>query len=1173
VKKQTPKARCWRDLISLKPRFQRSVHLERDAHEGEWVGGYLVSPAVRAVIDRVASGLDVSSARAWSLSGPYGVGKSSLALFTSHALGTGRDAGSDQALEALRLVDRELAARVDQVRGLVAVRATGERRRLDIILLSALKAALEEHWSGRGRKPAAMLAELEDALTKAEETRRVSTRQVVALFEAAAAQIASSKVSARGLFVILDEAGKVLEHAAQYPQDGDMHLLQELAEAAARSGAKPLVFMVVLHQGFEQYASRLTRDQQNEWSKVQGRFEQLPFQEAPDQIVRLIGQAFQSNPLPSAWKSSLSTITDETVGLLHFDAKRARALREGLLNTVPLHPVTALALGPLFRSGIAQNERSLFAFLGSSEPAGFQAFLDEEQSPDSPRLYPIDRLYDYVRSTSGSRLFSTNARHWAQAEAALARLPGSATSLEARLIRGIGVLGAVGDAQGLRASSDALCAAFVDPETSREQVQAALEALRERSIVVFRRYADAFQLWDGSDLDLDALIAMGASQGGVAGSMIRRVSRIAPPRPIVPRRHAINSGTLRFFEVRYADESILATGAARSEEADGTLYVVLASDERAESEVREELDGQAFWATKSRQERPLVVGMPSSARRLRQIAADLAAMEWVRTSTSELRDDATARRELSARIATAESLLRDELSALVSGDAGCEWWFNGRTVDIASGRQLSHRLSKLLGQTYSSAPEVHNELLNRNVLSSAAAGARRELLKAMVEKASEPQLGIEGFPPELSMYRSVLELHRLHQPKGSGAAFFAPEEGSSFVPVWEEILRLLADPGRKRTTIPDIYEALKRPPFGMREGVLPVLLLALMIERESEIALYEEGTFQPSVTVAVTERLLRTPQKFELQRVTIAGSRASLLRKLATGSTPNLVPIVRSLVRLATGLPDYARNTKRLSPTAVAVREALLRAKEPSPLLFTTLPQACGLPPVTETSETSDAATDELVGRLKGALRELSAAYPQLLTEVVRNVGDALGMPKTTRELREALGPRARRLLDAPAEPVLRSFLLRTGDADLEDDAWVVSVATLLAGKPPESWNDADVAHANLKLAGLKRGFRSLESLHIAALREPIAEDGYLMRMAVEQPGRPEAERVVVARPAEVAGVQVLASSLRKLLKLEGSRLSRDAQTVALALCARELIGEDEDPPRTVVASVAKAEA
>ena len=50
-------------------------------------------------------------------------------------------------------------------------------------------------------------------------------------------------------------------------------------------------------------------------------------------------------------------------------------LAKTLADAWPLHPATSLILGPVSRQRFAQNERSVFGFLSSAEPHGFQAFL------------------------------------------------------------------------------------------------------------------------------------------------------------------------------------------------------------------------------------------------------------------------------------------------------------------------------------------------------------------------------------------------------------------------------------------------------------------------------------------------------------------------------------------------------------------------------------------------------------------------------------------------------------------------------------------------------------------------------------------------------------------------------------------------------------------------------
>ena len=89
--------------------------------------------------------------------------------------------------------------------------------------------------------------------------------------------------------------GSSLKYAAQHPSQGDMFVLQSLAEFAARSDGTPLFLLTILHQAFEQYAQRLGKSQREEWAKVQGRFEDVAFMEPTEQVLRLIGDAIEAD--------------------------------------------------------------------------------------------------------------------------------------------------------------------------------------------------------------------------------------------------------------------------------------------------------------------------------------------------------------------------------------------------------------------------------------------------------------------------------------------------------------------------------------------------------------------------------------------------------------------------------------------------------------------------------------------------------------------------------------------------------------------------------------------------------------------------------------------------------------------------------------------------------------
>ena len=76
------------ESISVAGRFARSANLERDATRTEPLDGYVVTARALDVVERIArTAASGPAGGAWSLTGPYGSGKSSLALLIDAAFG------------------------------------------------------------------------------------------------------------------------------------------------------------------------------------------------------------------------------------------------------------------------------------------------------------------------------------------------------------------------------------------------------------------------------------------------------------------------------------------------------------------------------------------------------------------------------------------------------------------------------------------------------------------------------------------------------------------------------------------------------------------------------------------------------------------------------------------------------------------------------------------------------------------------------------------------------------------------------------------------------------------------------------------------------------------------------------------------------------------------------
>jgi hypothetical protein len=409
-------------LVVVSPRFARSISLVRDAYRTDALDGYILTPTGRDVLHRLAAALrGESPTRAWSLTGPYGSGKSAFALLTAQVL-SGEQWVRQKARDFLAAKGDGLFERFfgpgsplpKNVGRLCPVLVTGSRQSLEKALASRLALSLR-NIAAVGRPP-----KLVERLENLAADPATSGTAIVGLFEEANAFLEKFGNEAAGILLIVDELGKFLEYGASNPEQGDVFLLQELAEAATRS-QRPFLFLTILHQSLDRYAEHLSASRRTEWAKVHGRFEDIPFEERAEQVLRLLAHAIRYEGEEGDLKllrRQAKALAQEAVALgIRAGSMAAGELQDCLASCHPLHPLTAIVLGPLFRQ-LAQNERSLFAFLASSEPFGFQEFLRE--TPLKGGTYQLDHLYDYVMASLGPSLFAQHrSKLWAEVQSAL----------------------------------------------------------------------------------------------------------------------------------------------------------------------------------------------------------------------------------------------------------------------------------------------------------------------------------------------------------------------------------------------------------------------------------------------------------------------------------------------------------------------------------------------------------------------------------------------------------------------------------------------------------------------------------------------------------------------------------------------------------------------------------
>ena len=1138
------------NLFHINPRFLRSIHLERDFSAPDSCAEYIPTDFTKSCLERLAEGLSANSTRrAWRLTGDYGTGKSSFALVLAHLFSGHQNEPLEKLKQSINIEDIYF-----DNPGLTPILVTGNRSSLRNALQLALRKslAITNPNISKAKLPPRLrrIVEIsaEDAPLQVEfqsnqdEIPGIGDEDIVEGLIQFGAFIKSESKGA-GVLLIVDELGKFLEFAAMYPERQDIYLLQQLAEAASRSGDTPFFVLGLLHQGFSAYADHLDGASKQEWEKVAGRFEEILFNQPLEQVVLLL--------------SSALGVKTKDVPVQHREQARTQmefALERGWYGPVPLHdglldkaaklfPLDPLAVPIIVRTmhRFGQNERSLFSFLQSSEPFGLQAYASQH-SLGNARPYRIHDFYDYVRANLSHSLNLTSVQtHWSIVDSIISGYT-SSNSLETEVLKTVGMLNLLNANDLLPTETVVVQAVAGTREDLHIDVKDAIETLKhEKRVLYDRGIAGGLCLWPHTSVDLNAAYKNAQRTVGSIQGVSERIKAYLEPRPIVARRHYIQTGNLRHFEIQYLSASEFAQSMPPlNEGVDGKIIIVLC-DSLQERQ-------QALQVAESINHPQVIIAIPTPLHSVAGYLWDFLCWEWVGRNTLELNTDPYASEEVSRQQDAARIRLEKRISDLIdlrgySGEMRFDWFSEGEQLSFSTGQQVLKHLSDVCDRAFAKAPKIQNELMNRQNLSSAAAGARMRLIGAMLEKESEPNLGMpeDKRPPEMSMYLSILKPGNIHV-EGEKTWYIqepSPDADQYYIlPTLKRIDGLLKSEADKKLNVSSLFTELRKPPYGVRDGLIPFLLAIYIVAHRQDIAVFEDGTFLREVRGDDFLRLIKAPEYFEIQHSEIEGIRASVFDRLIkvlgiqqTSDKRNtrILDVVQPLCSFVVELPEYVHNTKKLSQPAIDVRDKLMSAGEPAPLLFRVLPIACGHPQFDVTESVDNSRVQDFAEELKLYLTELKNAYTELLERLKSAIFEAFDAMDRNSQRRSSLAKRAEALRVSVSESQLKALCGRLSDKNLSEAKWIESVASFIASKPPSYWVDSDESTFQNKLAEFAERFKHVESIYFGTIGIPEGSNG--IRLSITRTDGSEHAEVMYPRPEEEKELSDIQKQIQALLK------------------------------------------
>lgn len=843
----------------------------------------------------------------------------------------------------------------------------------------------------------------------------------------------------RAYVLVLDEFGKVLEHAAAVSPDEELYFIQQVAELF-NDHKRKAVFLCTLHQNFGAYSSRLTDAQRSEWQKVKGRFREVVFNEPVEQLLFL---AAEQNAGDERKVEDVEAFRD-----IYQMALDCRYVGKGFSyqtaeRIYPLDPLSAQCLTVAIQR-YGQNERSLFSFLTARGDMSLHDFRP------GPRLtYSLAHVYDYLTYYLYSSIADVNidSSQWSAVRTAVTRVENGAVPEECRedalkVVKAVGLLNTLAS-PGTRLTDRDLClyASLAMNVAGPEKV---VKMLEKAQVIRYASYKSKYILFEGTDMDIGAGMKRAGTVVPEPVPSVENLSEFFREKVVLANASFYRTGTPRYFRfiLRNEPEVVVPEG-----DVDGYCEIVVPLDRGCLKRVKEVSAGCA--------EAVLFVVFKDTVSLVRYLH-EVQKVRYL-LSTVEV-DDKVAHRELSNILSFELDRLDRELNAALLDGNAVDWFWKGGRVKIGSRRGLNALLSRVCGEVYPGTPVLRNELFNRQKVSSAVSLARSNYFDALVSNGSVRDLGFpaDAFPPEKTCYMTLLKETGIHRIDDDGMLVFGAPADGGMKALYDAGMEFIDSTRDRPRKVSDFVQVLRSRPFKLKQGLIDFWLPTFLFIRQQDFALYKEGAYVPQVNRETIDLMLRRPADYQVKAFNVEGVRLEFFRKyreflrqdsgveVDRGSfSKTYIPFLQFYRRL----DAYAKSTRKFdSLETLRFRDTLATASDPEKAFFEDIPEALGYRAVLGGG---DDFVDGFVQKIRSCVRELNQCYSALVSRLEEAVMDRLGLPADFASYKPALEERysgvKRHLLSVKARQFLDRVLTpcETGREFMERTASIVLDARL----------------------------------------------------------------------------------------------------------------------------------
>lgn len=915
--------------------------------------------------------------------------------------------------------------------------------------------------------------EIYPALMGGEQFNPLTGSEVLPMYQSVADKL-TQDYGFGGIYIVFDEFSKFIEGQEGHSMGGNMKFLQDMCELANESKDTQIYVTMVAHKSIKEYGTFLSETVINAFTGIEGRIEEVIFNTSSKNSYELIQNAIETDT------SRLAEIPDadryfgeEKIGEYYkIPAFRTTFTNNDFAEIIvkgcyPLSPVSAYALLNISEK-VAQNERTLFTFISKDEPKSMAQYV-LEHTFDKEWIVTPDKIYDYFQNLfkkeSGNERVHTE---WLNAEYAIAKAKETG---KIRMLKTLAVINIINKFDEMPPTEEILKVVSELPNATE-----ILNLLVQEKLIYKKETNNCYMFKTRAGATLKSEIKRRRELSDSI-NLTQIFAEISNVKYVLPKKYNNKYSMTRYFRYEYLHivdflklenpDVLLQDGKFQ----DGKIVALYSLDDR---DYTEQLKKKVKEITSYN----IVVLYSNNAFTMIDKARDYEILQSIKADEKFMKENEILSKELAIMNEEIETIisdyLQDEFEELGSH---ITIYNNGKEWTLDKNIRASVAVDIVCNHYYSETVVINNELINKQFIKTAPIKKARKIIMQNILDGNSIDYYKSGTSAESTIYRAVMINSGIDIDEKPGKVI-------NLLRIFESYFDSCVN---EKKPLSILVNKFCGKPFGMRAGVLPILIAYSLSKRNEDIISYYED-HEIALNVDTIINMVDYPTKYFIFISKDSADKDKYLRDLydlfADKADKNLsgnriANILTCMQRWYRALPQVTKNIRKSNEylSDSKILKALPKLKRVMQrmdvnayeVIFEILPDICG-------SEDYD-QTVKFLRILKIKLNSYMDWLLEKVTKVTKDIFSSDGKDDMIHTLKAWYENQSDVAKHGLYSTSISGFMACIGNIDTYDEYSVVQkIMKIVTEVHADSWNDDTYNDYVDNLQQLKNDIEAIDS-------------------------------------------------------------------------------------------------